>query len=176
MSPRLSEKARITTRTDENIDREPLLNAQLGEEWSIPERDGRALWNALAFQGFQAGFFWSITPKKRTEFRRAFREFDPRIAPKFHPTLAEKLMMQEPIVRSRSRIVTAIGEPCALLSMEKARGSSKLVWSFVNGRPIHGISAVDSWTGESEERSDALAARGFRYLGPVVVYARDASR
>jgi DNA-3-methyladenine glycosylase I len=155
---------------------EPLLNAHLGEEWSLPERDGRALWNALALRGFKAGFFWSITPRKRTEFRRALKEFDPRIAPKFHPTLADRLMMEQPIERSRSKVVTAIGSPSALLSMERARGSSRLRWTFVNGRPIHGISAVESWTIESQQRSDALAGSGYKYVGPVVVYARGASR
>jgi DNA-3-methyladenine glycosylase I len=163
-------------RMSPRIEDEPLLNAHLGEEWSIPERDGRALWNALALQGFKAGFFWSIIPKKRTEFRRAFKEFDPHVAPKFHPTLAERLMMEEPVQRSRSRVVTAIGHPHALLSMERARSCSRLVWSFVNGRPIHGVSAVESWTGESHQRSDALAARGFKYVGPVVVYARGTAR
>jgi DNA-3-methyladenine glycosylase I len=154
----------------------PLLKAHLGEEWSLPERDGRALWNALALQGFKAGFFWSIIPRKRTEFRRAFKEFDPSVAPKFCPTLADRLMMEAPIQRSRSRIVAAIGDPSALLSMERARDSSRFHWSFVNGRRLHGISAVESWTGQSKQRSDALAARGFKYAGPVVVYARGTSR
>jgi 3-methyladenine DNA glycosylase Tag len=155
-------------------DEEQLLPAYYGEEWSIPERDGTTLWEALAREKSKARFFWSIVPRVRDEFLRALKEFDPQVVAPFDAGHAQRIMRQRPLDRSRSKIVAATGHPGALLAMERcARSACGFKWSFVNGRPSFGLTKTDGECSEDKARSNALSERGYQYVGPVVVYASE---
>ena len=146
------------------------------EEWGVPERDSRALWEKLMLDGFQAGLSWITILRKRDAFRRAFTGFEPEIVARFTPVDIERLMNDASIVRSRAKIEACIGGAKAYLAMrDKGEDFSEFVWGFVGGQTIQ-----NAWTGRadlpaetplSREISKALKARGFKFVGPVIVYA-----
>ncbi len=153
---------------------DPLYLAYHDEEWGVPERDSRALWEKLVLDGFQAGLAWITILRKREGFRRAFAEFDPQIVARFGEADITRLMADAGIVRSRAKIEAAIGAARAYLAMREAgEDFSDWVWGFVDGAPIQNAwtSAVPAETPLSVEVSKALKAKGFKFCGPVIVYA-----
>jgi DNA-3-methyladenine glycosylase I len=146
------------------------------EEWGVPERDGRALWEKLMLDGFQAGLSWITILRKREAFRAAFADFDPAAVAAFSQRDVERLLGDAAIVRSRAKIEACIGGARAYLAMqEKGEDFSDFVWGFVGGTPIQnrwtGREQVPAQTPLSLDISKALKARGFKFVGPVIVYA-----
>ena len=90
-------------------DGDPLMQAYHDEEWGVPERDGRALWEKLMLDGFQAGLAWITILRKRDAFRQAFQGFDPEIVARFGEDDIARLMQDAGIVRSRAKIEATIG-------------------------------------------------------------------
>ncbi|RYG64367.1 DNA-3-methyladenine glycosylase I, partial [bacterium] len=84
---------------------DPLLRAYHDEEWGVPVRDPRELWETLMLEGFQAGLSWSIILRRREGFRRAFAEFDPERVARFDADDVERLMADPGIVRARTKIL-----------------------------------------------------------------------
>lgn len=154
------------------VGKDPQMVAYHDEEWGVPEYDGRALWEKLMLDGFQAGLSWSIIPRKRDVFRKAFRNFDPKKVARFDETDVSRLLEDPGIIRSRDKIEATIGGARAYLKM-KAGGEdfSTLVWNMAGGKPIRNTGRIPSSTPLSEEISKALKKRGFRFVGPVIVYA-----
>jgi DNA-3-methyladenine glycosylase I len=151
---------------------EPLLSAYHDEEWGVPERDGRALWETLMLEGFQAGLSWTIILRKREAFRKAFRNFDPVKVAAFGEKDIARLMNDAGIVRSRAKIEATIEGARIFLSFkEGGEDFSTFVWNIAGGKPIQNKGAVPSSTPLSEEMSKALRAKGFKFVGPVIVYA-----
>jgi DNA-3-methyladenine glycosylase I len=151
---------------------DPLLRAYHDEEWGVPERDSRALWEKLILDGFQAGLSWAIILRKREAFRKAFRGFDPEVVAKFGKREIERLVVDAGIVRSRAKIEATIGNARAYLAMEKAgEDFSTFVWTMTGGKPLLLTGAVPTKTAVSEQMSKALKRRGFKFVGPVIVYA-----
>ena len=150
-----------------------MMRAYHDTEWGVPERDGRALWEKLMLDGFQAGLSWSTILAKRDAFRAGFAGFDPEKVARFDETDIERLLGDPGIVRSRAKIEATIGGARAWLAMqEKGEDFSSFCWSFVGGTPIVGDGVtVPVKTAESEAASKALKARGFKFVGPVIVYA-----
>ncbi len=152
------------------------MRAYHDEEWGVPERDGRALWELLMLEGFQAGLSWSIILRKREGFRRAFKGFDPRKVARFGEGEIARLMADEGIVRARAKIEATIAGAKIYNEMEKAgEDFSAWVWGMVGGKAIQ-----DSWdqsgripasTELSERVSKELKKKGFKFVGPVIVYA-----
>jgi DNA-3-methyladenine glycosylase I len=143
------------------------------EEWGVPQRDGRMLWEMLVLEGFQAGLSWRTILHKREAFRRAFAGFDPAKVARFGPAQVERLLADPGIVRSRAKIEAAIGAARIYCDMQ-ARGEdfADFCWSFTGGRVLRGDGRkVPVSTPESEEISRELKRRGFRFVGPVIVYA-----
>src|SRR3984957_2278568 len=95
---------------------DPLMQAYHDEEWGVPERDSRALWEKLMLDGFQAGLSWSTILRKRDAFRHAFQGFDPQVVAKFGPADVERLVADAGIVRSRAKIEATIGGARAYLA------------------------------------------------------------
>ena len=155
---------------------DPLYCAYHDEEWGVPGRDGRALWEKLVLDGFQAGLSWITILRKREAFRSAFAGFDPETVARFGDAEVERLLGDPGIVRSRAKIEAAIGGARAYLDMQ-ARGEdfAGFVWAFTGGEPIRNSWAtqaeVPTQTPLSHEISRALKARGFRFVGPVITYA-----
>jgi DNA-3-methyladenine glycosylase I len=142
------------------------------DEWGVPERDGRALWEKLILDGFQAGLSWSTILHKRDAFRKAFKGFKPEVVAKFTARDVERLLLDPGIVRSRMKIEAAIGNAKAYLAMQKAgEDFSKFCWAFVGGKQLRNAGPVPAKTALSEEFAAALKKRGFKFVGPVIVYA-----
>jgi DNA-3-methyladenine glycosylase I len=153
-------------------DNDPLMSAYHDEEWGVPERDGRALWEKLMLDGFQAGLAWITILRKREAFRKAFKGFKPAVVAKFGARDVERLMEDAGIVRSRAKIEAVVGNAAAYLAMQKAgEDFSEFCWAFVQGKPLRNTGAVPAKTELSEEIARALKERGFKFVGPVAVYA-----
>lgn len=155
---------------------DPLLRAYHDEEWGVPERDSRALWEKLMLDGFQAGLSWITILRKRDAFREAFHNFSPQAVARFGAKDVARLLKNPGIIRSRAKIEAAIGGARAYLAMEDAGEEfSSFVWNLAGGKPIrnHRRSERDipAKTPLSDDISKALKKRGFKFVGPVIVYA-----
>jgi DNA-3-methyladenine glycosylase I len=155
---------------------DPLYVAYHDEEWGVPEYDDRALYEKLILDGFQAGLSWITILRKRDNFRHAFDGFVPEKIARYTPKRVEKLMQDEGIVRNRLKIEGTILSARAYLDvMEKGPGFSRLLWDFLDGKPrvnrFRSTSQVPAETPLSRQMSKELAGRGFKFVGPTIVYA-----
>ena len=155
---------------------DPQMAAYHDQEWGFPERDSRALWEKLVLDGFQAGLSWSIILRKRDAFRRAFQGFDPAAIARYDEADVARLLADPGIVRSRAKIEAAIGNARAYLAMQDAgEDFSSFVWGVAGGAPLRNhwrsIAEVPAETPLSQTLSKALKTRGFKFAGPVIVYA-----
>jgi DNA-3-methyladenine glycosylase I len=141
-------------------------------EWGVPEYDSRALWEKLMLDGFQAGLSWSIILRKRDAFRKAFKNFNPEKVARFGETDVARLLGETGIVRSRAKIEATIGGARAYLAMQEAgEDFSDFAWGMAGGKPLQNSGEVPAKTPLSEELSKVLKKRGFKFVGPVIVYA-----
>ncbi len=146
-------------------------------EWGIPEYDDRALFEKLVLDGFQAGLSWRTILYKRENFRKAFNDFDPQKIARYTPKKIERLMNDAGIIRSKSKIDATIGNARIWLDMmEGGDGAfSEFLWDFVDGAPIVNRiktqKSIPVKSPESEAMSKELKSRGFKFCGPVIVYA-----
>jgi DNA-3-methyladenine glycosylase I len=155
---------------------DPLYVAYHDTEWGVPERDDRALYEKLVLDGFQAGLSWITILRKRDNFRRAFDDFDPGRIARYDATKIEALMSDVGIVRNRAKIEGAILSARAWLAvMEQGPGFSALLWDYLDGQPkvnrFRSTSQVPAETKLSQEISKELIRRGFKFVGPTIVYA-----
>ncbi|PID36466.1 MAG: DNA-3-methyladenine glycosylase I [Rhodobacterales bacterium] len=154
---------------------DPLHVAYHDEEWGVPEYDGRALWEKLILDGFQAGLSWITILKKRENFREAFANFDPEVIAGWGEAEVARLLEDPGIVRHRGKIEATIGNARAYLAMGGAENFSQFVWSFVGGEPqdnhFESLADVPAKTETSEALSKALRKAGFKFVGPTIVYA-----
>jgi DNA-3-methyladenine glycosylase I len=152
---------------------DPQMQAYHDEEWGVPEHDSRALWEKLMLDGFQAGLSWATILRKRQAFREAFQGFDPEKVARFDETDVARLLADPGIIRSRAKIQATIGNARAYLAMRDAgEDFSAFVWSMAGGAPIVNTSADrPTQTPLSQALSAALKKRGFKFVGPVIVYA-----
>jgi DNA-3-methyladenine glycosylase I len=155
---------------------DPLYIAYHDEEWGVPEYDDRALFEKLILDGFQAGLSWITILRKRENFRKAFDGFEPEKIARYRPAKIEKLMQDAGIVRNRAKIEGAVGSARAYLEiMDKGPGFSTLLWDFVDGSPkvnsFKTTKQVPAETDISRKISKELSARGFKFVGPTIVYA-----
>jgi DNA-3-methyladenine glycosylase I len=152
---------------------DPLLRAYHDEEWGVPQYDSRALWELLMLEGFQAGLAWITVLRKRDAFREAFLGFDPARVAGFGKADVTRLLENPGIIRSRAKIEATIAGARIYEEMRNSGEEfSGFVWQLVGGKPIKNKSGiVPAKTGLSEEISAALKKRGFKFVGPVIVYA-----
>ena len=152
---------------------DPLMQAYHDKEWGVPERNSRALWEKLMLDGFQAGLSWATILRKRDAFREAFQGFEPKAVAQFNETDVARLLENSGIVRSRAKIQATIGNAQAYLAMQAAgEDFSTYVWTMAGGVPIHNADHdAPTKTPLSEQISAALKKRGFKFAGPVIVYA-----
>lgn len=155
---------------------DPLYVAYHDTEWGVPEHDGRALYEKLVLDGFQAGLSWITILRRREGFRRAFAGFDPEAVARFTPADVERLMADTGIIRNRAKIVGAVAGAQAYLRIEeRGPGFSRFLWDFVDGTPIQGAAVnragIATETEVSRRMAKALKAEGFSFCGPVIVHA-----
>ena len=155
---------------------DPLYVAYHDEEWGVPEYDDRALYEKLVLDGFQAGLSWITILRKRDNFRRAFDGFDPGKIARYDARKKAKLMADAGIVRNRLKVEGAVLSARAYLeAMDKGPGFSALLWDFLDGKPkinkFRDTKQVPAETELSKKISKELAGRGFKFVGPTIVYA-----
>lgn len=152
---------------------DPLLRLYHDEEWGVPEYDSRALWEKLMLDGFQAGLSWLTILRKRKAFREAFYGFDTEAVARMKEVDVKRLLNNAGIIRSRAKIEATIGGARAYLKMrDEGEDFSGFVWGMAGGKPIvNKTGKIPAKTQLSEEMSKALKKRGFKFVGPVIVYA-----
>jgi DNA-3-methyladenine glycosylase I len=155
---------------------DPLYVGYHDDEWGVPEYDDRALFEKLILDGFQAGLSWITILRKRDNFRKAFDNFEPKKIAKYDAKKIKALMNDAGIVRNRAKIEGTIASAKAYLKiMDEGPGFSKLLWSFVDGKPkvnaFKTTASVPASTPLSVAISKELSARGFKFVGPTIVYA-----
>src|SRR4051812_11673947 len=116
---------------------DPLMRAYHDEEWGVPLRDSRALWEKLMLDGFQAGLSWITILRKRDALRGAFQGFDPEVVARFGEEDVLRLLQDPGIIRSRAKIEATIGNARAYLEMaERGEDFAAFVWGMAGGAPI----------------------------------------
>lgn len=144
-------------------------------EWGVPERDGRALFEKLVLDGFQAGLSWITILKKREAFRAAFAGFDPEAIAGWTEADIARCLADPGIVRHRGKIEATVGNARAFLRIEAREGFAAFLWRYVDGAPLQtrrpDMAAVPARTPLSERLSKDLRAEGFRFCGPTITYA-----
>lgn len=155
---------------------DPIYAAYHDTEWGVPEYDARALWEKLMLDGFQAGLAWITILRKRETMRAAFHGFDPDRIAAYTEADRDRLMADPGIIRSRAKIEAAIGNARAYIAMrDRSEDFSDYLWGFVDGQPIQNryatLKDVPTKTPLSETISKDLKRRGFKFVGPVIVYA-----
>jgi DNA-3-methyladenine glycosylase I len=153
-----------------------LYAAYHDEEWGVPSRDDRHLFEMLVLEGAQAGLSWSTILRKREGYQRAFAGFDADRVARFGARDIERLLADAAIVRNRLKVESAIANARAALDVRAESGSlAEYVWGFVGGAPIQNrwrtIAEIPSETAESKAMSRDMKRRGFRFVGPTVCYA-----
>lgn len=151
----------------------PLMQSYHDAEWGVPLRESRALWEMLMLEGFQAGLSWNVVLRKREAFRRAFAGFVPEVVARFDERDVLRLLNDEGIIRARAKIEATI-QGAKIYGEMAARGESfgDFCWSFTDGKTLvgDGHSRVTA-TPLSESISRELKRRGFKFVGPTIVYA-----
>ena len=152
---------------------DPVMTAYHDAEWGVPVRDSRALWEMLMLEGFQAGLSWLIILRKREAFREAFCNFDPAAIAKFNENDISRLLLNPGIIRSRAKIEATIAGARIYLAMQAAgEDFSQYLWAMAGGKPIlNPDGTLPAKTALSETVSASLKKCGFKFVGPVIVYA-----
>jgi DNA-3-methyladenine glycosylase I len=141
------------------------------EEWGVPLRGERALFERLCLESFQSGLSWLVILRKRESFRRAFDAFDPQRVADFGDDRVEALMADASIVRNRAKINAAIRNARVVTGLEAPL--DELLWSFApkqHTRPARNAD-VPATSDESRAMAKDLKKRGFAFLGPTTCYA-----
>jgi DNA-3-methyladenine glycosylase I len=155
---------------------DPVYVAYHDEEWGVPSRDDRHLFEMLVLEGAQAGLSWATILRKREGYRRALAGFDVDAVARFGPADIERLLADPGIVRNRLKVESAVANANAALAVREEHGSlAAYLWSFVGGEPIRNswtaLGELPAETAESKTMSKELKRRGFRFVGPTVCYA-----
>ena len=154
---------------------EPIYVTYHDTEWGVPEWDDRALFEKLLLDGFQAGLSWITILKKRDAFRAAFDGFAPELMAPYGPDKKAALMQDAGIVRNRLKIEASVTNARSYLEIQAKQGFSDYLWGFVDGEPVQNrfkdLADVPVDTPLAKEISKDLKARGFRFVGPTIVYA-----
>jgi DNA-3-methyladenine glycosylase I len=146
------------------------------QEWGRPLKDSRKLFEFLILDGAQAGLSWLTILKRREGYREAFDGMDPEKIARYGPQEVERLMADRRIIRNRRKILSAIGNAQAYLTMMEGKEDfSKWLWNWVDGKPLvnhfRTLAEVPASTELSEQVSRALKKKGFSFVGPTIVYA-----
>ena len=146
------------------------------QEWGVPVHDDRLLFEFLVLEGAQAGLSWLTILKRRESYRKAFAGFDPQQVARFTPGDIDRLLADSGIIRNRLKVESAVTNAQAFLRVQEEFGSfDEYVWRFVDGETIQNrwksLAELPAKTAESERLSTDLRGRGFRFVGPTIMYA-----
>jgi DNA-3-methyladenine glycosylase I len=154
---------------------DPLYERYHDEEWGVPVRDERTLFERISLEAFQSGLSWITILRKRDAFRAAFAGFDAETVAGWGPDDVTRLLGDAGIVRNRAKIEATLANARALRTLHEQGGSlGELVWSYAPATPAPpaaALSALLTKTPESAALAKALKAAGFRFVGPTTAYA-----
>ncbi len=167
---------------NENVSRcawsasDPLYIQYHDAEWGAPLHDDQKLFEFLILEGMQAGLSWLTILRKRENFRKAFHNFDADQIARYNERKIKTLMQDAGIIRNRQKILATIDNARAFLKVQSEFGSfDKYIWGFVHGKPLvnrwETLKEIPAKTALSETISKDLQRRGFRFVGPTIVYA-----
>ena len=154
----------------------PLSVAYHDEEWGVPVRDDRKLFEFLILEGAQAGLSWETILRKRDRYRVVFDGFDPQKVARYNAARKRRLLADAGIVRNRAKVDAAVLNAQSFLEVQDEFGSfARYVWDFVDGRPVQGrrrrLADVPARTAVSDTLSEDLKRRGFKFVGSTIMYA-----
>ena len=146
------------------------------QEWGVPVQNERKIFEFLVLESAQAGLSWRTILYKREGYRKLFADFDPKKVARFDKRQVETRLKDPAIIRNRLKVEATINNAKRFLEVQKEFGSfSKYMWGFVGGKPIDGkrrsLQDIPAVTKEAELFAKDLKKRGFKFLGPTVVYA-----
>jgi DNA-3-methyladenine glycosylase I len=155
---------------------DPLYEKYHDEEWGVPLKDDDMLFEFLILEGFQAGLSWITILKKRENFRKAFSKFDAKKIAKYTDKDFDRLMQDAGIIRNKLKIKAAITNAQVFLNVQKEFGSfSNYFWGFTDGKPIVNkwkeMGQIPAKTELAEIISKDMKKRGFKFVGPTIIYA-----
>jgi len=155
---------------------EPFYIRYHDEEWGVPIYDDRLIFEFLILEGAQAGLSWSTILRKRENYRVAFDHIDPQIVAGYDETKIEQLLQNPGVVRNRRKIEAAVVNARAFLEVQRQFGSfAEYIWGFVGGKPIintwRTMEQIPAQTEVSITLSKDLVRRGFKFVGPTIIYA-----
>jgi len=156
--------------------KDPLYIAYHDQEWGVPVRDDRLLFEFLCLEGQQAGLSWITVLKKRDHYRKCFRNFDVEKVSRLNDTSIEKLLLDPGLIRNRLKLYSIRSNAEAFLGVKRDFGTfEKYVWSFVHNSQIDGKrqnpEQVPATSTESNALSKDLKKRGFKFVGSTICYA-----
>lgn len=146
------------------------------EEWGVSSHDDRHLFEMLILEGAQAGLSWTTILKRREGYRRAYDGFDPAKVARYSEAKQEKLLRDPGIVRNRAKVAASVVNAKCFLALQKEFGSfDAYLWAFVKGKPIQSahksLNDLPAETDLAKRVSKDLTKRGFKFVGPTIVYA-----
>lgn len=155
---------------------DPLMIAYHDTEWGVPLHDDRKLYEFIVLDGAQAGLSWSTVLRKRDNYCRAFRGFDPGIVARFTAKDVERLLRDRGIIRNRLKIESAITNAKMFLAIRKEFGSfDAYIWQFTGGKTVQHrcrrLADIPTTSKESDAMSKDLKKRGFKFVGSTICYA-----
>jgi DNA-3-methyladenine glycosylase I len=155
---------------------EPIMISYHDEEWGVPVRDDRKLFEFLVLEGAQAGLSWRTVLRKREGYRRAFQGFDPERVARYGDKEVARLLSDPGIIRNRAKVASVVGNARLVIAVRGEFGSfGAYLWRFVGNRPIvnrfRTLSELPARSRESDAMSRDLSRRGFRFVGPTICYA-----
>jgi DNA-3-methyladenine glycosylase I len=155
---------------------DPLYESYHDREWGVPVKDDTTLFEFLILETFQAGLSWITILRKRENFREAFDNFDYQKIAVYSEEKIADLMQNSGIIRNGAKIRAAVTNAQAFMKVqEEFESFSDFIWNFVNGKPVQNkwqhFKEVPATTPVSEALSEDLKKRGFKFVGPTVVYA-----
>ena len=154
---------------------DPLYVAYHDSEWGVPEFESRALWEKLVLDGFQAGLSWITILRKREALRKAFADFDPEVVARFGEADVERLLLDAGIIRSRAKITAAIDSARITLDLrDKGIEFKDFIWQIQDHKPLVNHfrkGEIPTQTTTSQELAKLLKSKGYKFCGPVIVYA-----
>jgi DNA-3-methyladenine glycosylase I len=155
---------------------DPLLTKYHDTEWGVPLHNDRKLFEFLILEGFQAGLSWLTILRKRENFRKAFDKFDFNKVANYDQRKINILLQDSGIIRNKLKIESAVTNARAFIGVRKEFGSfNKYIWGFTGGKPIknefESLEEIPAKTELSDLISKDLIKRGFKFVGPTIVYA-----
>ena len=157
-------------------DKDDLMREYHDTEWGVPLHDDYKLFEFLVLDGAQAGLSWSTILKKRENYRRAFDNFDFEKIAKYGDDKIEELQNNAGIIRNKLKINAFITNAQAYIKLRKEFGSfDKYIWDWVDNKPIQNklklFDEMPAKTILSEQITKDLKKRGFKFVGPTIIYA-----